>query len=48
MLFDDWDDIWRDASSASPYAGAPCARLRDGLEPARDCGFQPVTSPTMT
>lgn len=34
VLFDDWDDVWRDASSAGPHAEALCARLRDWLAPA--------------
>lgn len=33
VLFDGWDDVWRDASSASPEAEALCARLRTLLEP---------------
>ena len=33
VLFDDWGDVWRDASSAGPQAEALCARLRDWLEP---------------
>ena len=34
VLFDDWDDLWRDASSAGPHAEALCARLRERLRPA--------------
>ena len=34
VLFDDWDDLWRDASSAGPHAEALCARLRERLPPA--------------
>jgi len=33
VLFDDWDDVWRDASSAGVDAAALCTRLRDWLEP---------------
>lgn len=32
-LFDDWDDVWRDASLAGPHAEALCAHLRDWLAP---------------
>lgn len=34
VLFDDWDDVWRDASIAGPRAEGLCARLRDWLQPA--------------
>lgn len=34
VLFDDWDDVWHDASSTGPEAEALCARLRDWLVPA--------------
>jgi hypothetical protein len=33
VLFEGWDDVWRDAASASPAAADLCARLRDWLRP---------------
>jgi aminoglycoside phosphotransferase (APT) family kinase protein len=33
VLFDDWDDVWRDAERASPVAAQLCARVRRWLQP---------------
>jgi len=33
VLFDDWDDVWADASRACAAAGPLCARIRRRLEP---------------
>jgi hypothetical protein len=34
VLFDDWDDVWRNAERASPAAAQVCARIRAWLRPA--------------
>ncbi len=42
MLFDGWDDVWRDASLAGRQAATLCARLWDWLEPVWGLRLTPL------
>ncbi len=42
VLFDDWDEVWADASRACPAAGQLCARVRRWLQPVWGLRLRPT------